>query len=97
MGQVSSPSQTLQWTVYEQLYLNDSYRIPPAVSKAAETITLQGNDLIEENTLSASVQTHTHTHTPPKQRCHQACVELNFLPLCFPSSPTEGSMLQTDM
>lgn len=60
---VWSPSQTLERTVYEQLYLNDSYTIPPAVSKAAGTISLLSSDLIEENMLSASVQTHTHSHT----------------------------------
>lgn len=49
--------------MYEQLYLNDSYTIPPAVSKAAGTISLLSSDLIEENMLSASVQTHTHSHT----------------------------------
>ena len=68
MGQVSSPSQTLQWTVYEHLYLKDSYGIPPSVSKAAETTTLQGNDQIEDNTvLSFCTNTHTHTHTHPPQ------------------------------
>ena len=95
MGQFSSPSQTLWWTVCEQLYLKDSYGIPPSVSKAAETTTLQGNDQIEDNTLLlASVHTHTHTHTHthmhPRQRCHRACVELNFLPLCSPGQPCGG-------
>lgn len=66
-GQVSSPAQTLWWTVYEQLCLNDSYRISPALSTAAGIIILWGNALIER-TRFQPLQTHTHTHTPTRYR-----------------------------
>ena len=84
MGQVSSPSQTLQWTVYEQLYLKDSYGIPHLFLKLQKQQLCKAMIRLRTTHCSQLLYKHTHTHT---QRCHRACVE-------FPAFVFSGAALR---
>ena len=86
MGQVSSPSQTLQWTVYEQLYLKDSYGIPHLFLKLQKQQLCKAMIRLRTTHCSQLLYKHTHTHT------HRDVTGpvLNFLPLCSPGQPCGG-------